>query len=183
MNQDALGQELLYQARAAIEEALGGAPCPSPADLPPLKEPGATFVTLLKEGQLRGCIGSLQAYRPLIADIRSNAVAAALHDPRFYAVELNELKKIKVEVSLVSPPEVLPFSDENDLQQKLEPGVDGVIISAGSRQATFLPQVWEQLPAPAQFLAHLKLKAGLPSDTPMESFRVQRYRVQKWKEI
>lgn len=182
MNQNALGQELLQQARSAIEEALGGAPCPPSADLPTLKEPGATFVTLLKEGQLRGCIGTLQAYRPLIADIRSNAVAAALHDSRFYAVELNELKKIQIEVSLISPPEVLPFSDENDLRHKLEPGVDGVTIQAGARQATFLPQVWEQLPTPAQFLAHLKLKAGVPSDTPMETFRVQRYRVQKWIE-
>lgn len=83
MKQDALGQELLHQARAAIVEALGGAACPPPVELPALKEMGATFVTLTIQGQLRGCIGSLQAHRPLIADVRANAVAAALHDPPF----------------------------------------------------------------------------------------------------
>ncbi|MDR3410390.1 MAG: AmmeMemoRadiSam system protein A [Formivibrio sp.] len=182
MKQDALGKELLHQARAAIEEALGGSTCPPPADLQELKEPGATFVTLTKQGQLRGCIGSLQAHRPLIADVRANAVAAALNDPRFYSLETNELKQIKVEVSLILPPEDLPFSDEDDLLQKLVPYVDGVIISSGTHRATFLPQVWEQLPDPKQFISHLKQKSGLPSDTPMETFSVQRYRAQKWKE-
>ncbi len=183
MKQDALGQILLHQARAAIVEALGGTPCPPPEDLLPLKEPGATFVTLTKQGQLRGCIGSLQAHRPLIADVRANAVAAALHDPRFYPLEVAELGQIHVEVSLLTPPEILPFSDEADLRKRLVPFEDGVIINSGLHRATFLPQVWEQLPDPAQFLAHLKQKAGLPSDTPIEIFSVQRYRVQKWKEI
>lgn len=179
---DSLGNELLHQARSAIEEALGGATCPPPLDLPALTEPGATFVTLTKKGLLRGCIGSLEAHRPLIADVRANAVSAALEDPRFYPLEPEELKQTKVEVSLVSSPEPLPFTDEADLLGKLEPGTDGLIISSGPHRATFLPQVWEQLPDPKQFLAHLKQKSGLPGDTPIEIFKVQRYRVHKWKE-
>lgn len=182
MKEDALGNELLTQARAAIREALGGPPCPRAAELPALKQPGATFVTLTKQGQLRGCIGSLQAHRPLLADIHANAVAAALYDPRFYPLEKEELQQTHVEVSLLTAPEPLPFTDEADLLQKLVPFEDGIIITCGQHRATFLPQVWEQLPDPRQFLTHLKQKAGLPSDTPIELFTVQRYRVQKWKE-
>lgn len=183
MKEDALGQELLIQARAAIEEALGGPPCPPPAKMPALDEPGASFVTLTKQGQLRGCIGSLQAHRPLLADVRANAVAAALHDPRFYPLEKEEFRLTLVEVSVLTPPAPIQVTDEADLLQKLVPYEDGIIISNGPYRATFLPQVWEHLPDPRLFLAHLKQKAGLPSDTPIELFTVQRYRVRKWKEI
>lgn len=180
---EALGNVLLHQARAAIDEALDGPPCPVPdPDLPALHESGATFVTLTKHGQLRGCIGSLQAWRPLLADVRANAVAAALHDLRFYALERKELTTIRIEVSLLSPPEPLVFTDEADLLKRLVPHEDGLIISWHSHRATFLPQVWEQLPDPKLFLAHLKQKAGLPADTAIELFTIQRYRVQKWTE-
>ena len=180
---DALGNELLIQARAAIDEALNGPPCPAHAPgLPELNELGATFVTLTKIGQLRGCIGSLEAWRPLLIDVRANAVAAALRDPRFYPLEQPELSSIRVEVSLLSKPELLEFQNEAELLKALIPNKDGLIISRGSHRATFLPQVWEQLPDPQQFLAHLKQKSGLPGDMPIELFAVQRYRVQKWKE-
>lgn len=179
---DALGSELLRQARAAIGEALGGPPCPLPTNLPALATEGASFVTLTLRGQLRGCIGSLQAHRPLIADVRANAVAAAMNDPRFYPLEEEEFPKIRIEVSLLSPPESVEFSNETELLQWIVPGKDGLIISNGMHRATFLPQVWEQLPEPKEFLAHLKQKANMPSDTPMETLKVQRYRVDKWKE-
>ena len=183
MNQDALGFALLAQARAAIDEALGGDACvPPPADVPALFEPGACFVTLTKQGQLRGCIGSLQAHRALLDDVRANAVAAAISDPRFYPLEPEEFRQTQIEVSLLAEPEPLTFRDESDLLQKIVPFEDGIILSSGAHRATFLPQVWEQLPDPRQFLAHLKLKSGLPSNTPIEIFRVQRYRVRKWKE-
>lgn len=180
---DALGNELLRQARAAIGEALGGASCPEPeACLAELQEPGATFVTLKKNGYLRGCIGSLQAWRPLLADVRANAVAAALHDLRFYALEQAEFASVRIEVSLLSLPVPVEFSNEADLLKTLVPHEDGLIITWHTHRATFLPQVWEELPDPGQFLFHLKLKAGVPADTPIELFSVQRYRVQKWKE-
>lgn len=179
---DTLGNELLRQARAAIGEALGGPPCPLPADLPALTCDGATFVTLTLRGQLRGCIGSLLAHRPLIADVRGNAVAAAMNDPRFYPLEQEELPKIRVEVSLLSPPVPIEFSSESELLELIVPGKDGLVISNGMHRATFLPQVWEQLPEPKEFLSHLKQKSGLPGDTPIETFKVQRYRVDKWKE-
>ncbi len=182
MMQDLLGQELLRQARAAIAEALGGPPCPPAAALPELDLPGATFVTLTIQGQLRGCIGSLQAHRSLLNDVRANAVASARHDPRFYPLEKEEMAQIRVEVSLLTAPEPLPFLDETDLLNKLVPKEDGIILTCGTHRATFLPQVWEQLPDPQLFLAHLKQKAGLPSTTPIEQFTVQRYRVKKWKE-
>lgn len=183
MNQDALGNALLQQARAAIDEALGGGGCPAPPeDVPALFELGACFVTLTKQGQLRGCIGSLQAHRTLLDDVRANAAAAALSDPRFYPLEPEEFRQTLVEVSLLTEPEPLAFSNESDLLQKIVPYEDGIILSCGTHRATFLPQVWEQLPDPRQFLTHLKLKSGLPSNTPIEIFHVQRYRVRKWKE-
>ena len=180
---DALGQELLRQARAAIEEALGGPPCPPiPASLPELNELGATFVTLMKKGLLRGCIGSLESWRPLIVDVRANAVASALRDPRFYPLEPTELPATLIEVSLLSKPEPIDFENEAELLRKIIPREDGIIITRGVNRATFLPQVWEQLPDTRLFLAHLKQKSGLSVDTPIELFTVQRYRVRKWKE-
>ncbi len=178
---DELGNALLRHARAAIAEALGE-PAPAAPDLAALHEPGATFVTLTQGGELRGCIGSLEAHRPLLDDVRANARAAALRDPRFPPLVASELARTRVEVSLLTPTEPLPVASEADACRQLRPGVDGVILTAGGRRATFLPQVWEQLPEPADFLARLRQKAGLPANYWGADVRLARYAVRKWKE-
>lgn len=178
-----LGQELLRQARAAINAALNDTSCPAPLhDLPELQQAGATFVTLNKKGLLRGCIGTLEARRPLLDDVRSNAVAAAFRDSRFYPIEQTEFHHIKIEVSLLSLPQSILFNDEPDLLRQLEPDIDGLILRCGTYHATFLPQVWRQLPDPHDFVTQLKIKSGLPADTPIQQFNVARYRVHKWIE-
>ena len=176
------GPVLLALARNAIEHALdlpvtGNA---SPHDW--LRQPGASFVTLTQSGCLRGCIGSLAAHRPLADDVQHNAVAAALHDPRFERLAAAELRLTTVEVSVLSPAEALEFSDEADALARLRPGRDGIVLEYGSRRSTFLPQVWEQLPDPRDFLAQLKRKAGLGSDFWHPALRLQRYTVAKFKE-
>ena len=176
-----VGRVLLTHARHAIA-ARFGQPAPVAVDLPPLHQPGATFVTLTLDGQLRGCIGSLEAWRPLAEDVQANAIAAAFRDPRFAPLSADELEKIRVEVSLLSKPVALQFSDESDALRQLRPGIDGIILVAGDQRSTFLPQVWEQLPEPQQFLAHLKQKAGLPASWWSDSVQLYRYEVQKWKE-
>lgn len=176
-----LGNTLLALARNAIAGHFGQAAV-DVADRPELHEPGATFVTLTRHGQLRGCIGSLEAWRPLGQDVRDNALAAAFRDPRFAPLTAGELPSIRVEVSLLTPPEPMSFADEADALAQLHPEIDGVILTAGRRRATFLPQVWEQLPAPAGFIAHLKQKAGLPADYWGPDVRLERYAVRKWKE-
>jgi AmmeMemoRadiSam system protein A len=176
-----LGDVLLKQARNAIAAQFGKRAAVA-ADLPSLSEPGATFVTLTLDGQLRGCIGSLEAWRPLAEDVQANAVAAAFRDPRFAPLSADELETVRVEVSLLSKPVAMQFADENDALRQLRPGIDGVILVAGDRRSTFLPQVWEQLPAPRQFLEHLKQKAGLPAGWWSDSAQLYRYQVQKWKE-
>jgi len=176
-----LGPALLVRARNAIAAKLKQATQGEPAH-PALNQPGATFVTLTQNGQLRGCIGTLQAHRALDHDVRANAVAAAFSDPRFPPLTLAELPRTRVEVSLLTAPQPMKFSDEADAIRQLRPHVDGVILIAGQRRGTFLPQVWEQLPDPRQFLAHLKQKAGLPADYWSSEVELQRYEVQKWKE-
>lgn len=178
---DELGQTLLQLARRSISEALGEA-APATPDLPALHENAATFVTLTQAGELRGCIGSLEAHRPLIDDVRANARAAAFRDPRFPPLTRDELARTRVEVSLLTPAEPLFVADEADALARLRPHVDGLILAAGGRRATFLPQVWEQLPEPAVFLARLKQKAGLPADYWSHELRLWRYMVQKWQE-
>ncbi|WP_281985810.1 AmmeMemoRadiSam system protein A [Azonexus hydrophilus] len=178
---DELGQTLLQLARRSISEALGQA-APATPDLPALHEPGATFVTLTQAGELRGCIGSLEAHRPLIDDVQANAHAAAFRDPRFPPLTRDELARTRVEVSLLSPAEPLFVTDEADALARLRPQVDGLILAAGGRRATFLPQVWEQLPEPAVFLARLKQKAGLSGTYWSPELRLWRYTVQKWQE-
>lgn len=175
------GVFLLKLARTAIAEKLGhqALPVAQPAWL---AEPGATFVTLTRNGELRGCIGTLEARRPLGVDVRENAVAAAFHDPRFMPLTLAEFDEVRVEVSLLSPSEPLVVANEADALARLRPGVDGVIFEYGHHRSTFLPQVWEQLPEPAEFLAHLKLKAGLDADFWADGVRLSRYTVNKWKE-
>ena len=178
---DPLGLTLLTIARNAIgrrfaQEARSIVPHPE------LSHPGATFVTLTQNGQLRGCIGSLEAYRPLATDVAENAVAAAFRDPRFAPLASDELARTRVEVSLLEAPEAMVFTDEADAIASLCPGIDGLILTHGSRRSTFLPQVWESLPDPRQFMTQLKLKAGLPADFWDEKVTLARYRVQKWKE-
>jgi AmmeMemoRadiSam system protein A len=175
------GKVLLGLVRDAIAEALGASPQPLPqADW--LREYGATFVTLTQCGQLRGCIGSLQAHRPLVEDVCHNACAAAFQDPRFAPLGRDELESTCCEVSLLSPVESMAFKDEQDALAQLRPGIDGVILEYGRYRSTFLPQVWEQLPDPRRFMAHLKRKAGLPDDFWNKDVRLSRYTVTKWCE-
>ena len=177
-----LGTTLLTLARNAITARFGLPPAPVAVDRPELAKMGATFVTLTQRGQLRGCIGSLEAWRPLAQDVQENARAAAFRDPRFEPLNIDELPITRVEVSLLSAAEPIHFRDEADALAQLRPNIDGVIFSAGSRRSTFLPQVWEQLPEPADFMARLKQKAGLPANYWGPEVRLERYTVHKWKE-
>lgn len=143
---------------------------------PPLTARRATFVTLQKSGALRGCIGSLEAVRPLAQDVAINAYAAAFRDPRFPPVGELELALLEIHLSLLTPAEPMCFLSEDDLLRQLQPGVDGLILQEGSRRGTFLPSVWEDLPEPRRFLRHLKLKAGLPTDYWSDTLKIARYR-------
>lgn len=175
------GTVLLPLARAAIAAALGCVPT-DPATPDWLQEPGACFVTLTQGGQLRGCIGSLLAHRSLLADVRANAVAAALRDPRFAPLGPAELDATEIEVSVLSAPQPMAFADEADALAQLRPGIDGVVFSCGPHRSTFLPQVWEQLPDHVQFMAQLKRKAGLDARFWSDDVRLERYTVQQWSE-
>lgn len=181
MPTDDRGATLLQLARAAIGRELGFTADPND-DATWLCEPGATFVTLTQDGQLRGCIGSLEACRTLAQDVQSNACAAAFQDPRFPPLCRDEFGNTCVEVSLLSPLEPISFRNEQDALAQLHPHVDGVVLEHGYHRGTFLPQVWEQLPDPAQFLAQLKRKAGLPPDFWDDGIKLYRYTVEKWKE-
>jgi len=176
-----LGTVLLQLARDAIGEEFGMAPRPF-AHLPRLVEAGASFVTLRQGRTLRGCIGSLAAYRALLDDVRANACNAAFSDPRFAPLAEPELTTTRIEVSLLSAPERLQFRDEEDALQRLRPHIDGVIFSMQQRRSTFLPQVWEDLPDPRRFMSQLKQKAGLPPDFWSPEVILERYQVKKWKE-
>ena len=176
-----LGTTLLKLARNAIAAHFGLPQSPAD-DLPELHKPGATFVTLTEHGNLRGCIGSLEAWRPLAQDVHENALAAAFRDPRFDPLGAEELPITCVEVSLLTPSEPIFFTSEADALAQLRPEIDGVIFTAGEHRSTFLPQVWEQLPGPASFMAHLKQKAGLPANYWGPDVRLERYSVHKWKE-
>lgn len=176
------GTTLLKLARQAIAHRLERGPAPVVSDDPRLHEKGATFITLTRDGELRGCIGSLRRSRQLGEDIIANAVSAAMEDPRFPPLTAGELDAITIEVSVLSEPEFLDFFGEEELLAQLRPGEDGLIIFSGCRSATFLPQVWEQLPEPRQFLAALKHKAGLPTNREVVELMAARYQVQKWKE-
>jgi AmmeMemoRadiSam system protein A len=142
----------------------------------------ATFVTLMRHGRLRGCMGSLQAHRSLLEDVKSNAKAAAFLDPRFEPLTQTEFATTKVEVSVLSAAQPLEFASEEDALAQLRPGIDGVIFEHGDRRSTFLPQVWESIPDPAEFLRQLKLKAGLGAAFWANDVRLQRYTVTKYCE-
>lgn len=176
-----LGTTLLGIARATIADALGSA-ARADESAPRLHAPGASFVTLTQQGELRGCIGTLAAQRSLLADIKANALAAAFHDPRFAPLQREELNGTEVEVSLLSAIQPIAFASETEALATLRPGVDGVVLEYRHYRSTFLPQVWEQLPAPGMFLAQLKRKAGLPADFWAEDIRLSCYSVSKWRE-
>jgi len=205
------GRLLLARARDAIDAKLGGAPAvatppvagaqSSRRPVPPaaslsaqfaepgnawLREQHASFVTLKLDGELRGCVGSLEPHRPLLEDVTHNALAAAFGDQRFPPLTPAEFERIRVEVSILSVPKLITFADHADLIGQIRPGIDGLILEYGegnaARRGTFLPQVWEQLPQPEDFLRNLKQKAGLPAETPTSRCRIKRYSVLKWRE-
>jgi AmmeMemoRadiSam system protein A len=181
------GRLLLGLARRSLEAALaarGAERERGPVyDDPWLAAPGATFVTLVAGGELRGCIGTLIAHRALAEDVWANARGAAFHDPRFPPLAARELAATEIEVSLLSPLEPLAAGGEREALALLRPGVDGVVLELGHRRGTFLPQVWESLPDPAEFLRHLKHKTGLPPDFWSPELRLSRYAVSKWREL
>ena len=175
------GKTLLAIARASISTALGQ-PLQTAEDANWLQEWGACFVTLTQHGQLRGCIGSLEARRSLLADVKSNAVSAALHDPRFLPLNAPELAQTEIEVSVLSPMQALQFENEQHALDQLQPGTDGIALEYAHHRGTFLPQVWEQLPSKQDFLTQLKRKAGLPPGFWSEELKLYRYSVAKYKE-
>ena len=175
------GQVLLPLARAAIAAELGLAHG-AHEDRPWLRQQGASFITLKLEAKLRGCIGTLRPHRPLAEDVRANAVGAAFRDPRFKPLTVEEFNTVALEISLLSPLQPMSFSDEPDALRQLRAGVDGLVFEYGHHTSTFLPQVWEDIKEPADFMAHLKYKAGLPPDFWDKDVKLSRYTVFKWRE-
>ena len=147
-----------------------------------LQQQGACFVTLYKKGALRGCIGTLQPYQPLVSDVAEHARAAAFSDPRFPPLGPDEFVDIVISVSVLGKPSAISFSDEEDLVTQLRPSQDGLIFEDGGNRGTFLPSVWESLPEPRQFLQQLKRKAGLPVDYWSDSLKISRYTTQSFSE-
>jgi len=140
-----------------------------------LRAVSATFITLKIADALRGCIGTLEAARPLVLDVHENAFAAAFRDPRFPPVAERELDGLQISISVLSCPEPMAFGSEQELLDQLRSGVDGLILEEGYRRSTFLPAVWESLPHPQAFFRQLKLKAGLRPDHWSDTLRVYRY--------
>jgi AmmeMemoRadiSam system protein A len=179
------GEYLLSIARKTIEARLFN------RDIPPEKkidnkkylERRGTFVTLTTDGNLRGCIGHIIPQESLIDGIRENAINAAFKDPRFAPLSKGEWDKVKVEISILTEPVPLKYTDADDLLMKLKPGVDGLIIEKGYQSATFLPQVWDQLPDKEEFLGHLCMKAGLSANEWKKgTLKVYTYQVQAFEE-
>jgi len=175
------GEILLPIARASISGAFGEKH-ETTEDATWLQQPAACFVTLTKQGQLRGCIGSVEACRSLLDDVKNNAKAAAFKDTRFSPLTAEEFGCIEIEVSLLSPISALKFSNEQEALTQLQPGIDGVVFECGHYRSTFLPQVWQQLPDISEFMGHLKHKAGLEADFWADEVKLYRYTVSKWKE-
>ena len=186
------GQVLLRLARASIANALGAPDAgSSPGSIVEragasggawLSAPGATFVTLFTDGELRGCIGSIEAHRAVGVDVMSNAVAAALHDPRFPSLTRADLPRLRIEVSLLSPLEAFPVKDKDDALARVRPFVDGLVLSLGTRRSILLPQVWERRPTPRAFFEALKVKAGLAADAWDDAIELSRFTLEKWRE-
>jgi len=146
-----------------------------------LREEGASFVTLKLDGELRGCIGTIDPRRALGDDVAANARAAAYRDPRFPPVSRAERERLEIEVSVLSARAPMSVASEADAIAQLRPGVDGVYLEYGHARSTFLPQVWESLPDPIDFLAELKRKAGLPGRFWHPDIRLSRYTVEKFR--
>lgn len=180
------GKILLPIARASIAESLisntQGQGYEAVEDAPWLQQQAACFVTLNQYGQLRGCIGTLEAHRSLLEDVKNNARSAAFHDLRFSPLTAEELKYTEIEVSLLSAMQALSFSNEQEALKQLKPGIDGLVFEFGRYRSTFLPQVWQQLPDTKDFIAQLKQKAGLNPDFWSDEVKLSRYTVSKWKE-
>ena len=148
-----------------------------------LQEPGASFVTLTIDGQLRGCIGTLEAYQPLALDVQTRAAQAALEDYRFYPVTKDELQRINIEISRLTPSTPLTYSQPSELPNLLRPGIDGVVLADGHRKATYLPQVWEQLPNAEEFLSSLCVKMGASKNLWREKhLTIELYQVEEFRE-
>lgn len=175
------GPVLLGIARAAIASR-GSAADARPDDPAWLAEPGATFVTITEDGVLRGCIGSVQAIRTLRDDVVHNACAAAFHDPRFPPLRAQDVPRVRLEVSVLSATSALPTTTRELLLEHLRPHTDGLILGWHGHRATFLPQVWEQLPKPDDFVDHLLRKAGLRPDFWASDLVARRFGVTAWHE-
>lgn len=184
---------LLDIARSAIQSTIKGSqPVPMEEVLekfdlkyipPQLQKDGATFVTITKDEELRGCIGTLEAYQPLFEDVREHAIAAATQDYRFSPIGIEELSQIKIEISYLSEPEDFKYKDSQELLEKVRPNIDGVTFIDGQRRATFLPQVWDKLPNKEAFFDHLCLKMGVPINTWRKGkLLVQIYQVEEFHE-
>lgn len=176
------GTVLLPLARAAIAAELKLDSPRRGDEWPWLRQTGASFITLMRGGKLRGCIGTLQAHRALADDVTANAIGAAFRDPRFKPLTVNEYPGLSVEISLLSPLEILSFDAEADALQQIRPNVDGLVFEYGHHRSTFLPQVWDSFRTPADFLAQLKYKAGLPPDFWDPQVKLSRYTVLKLRE-
>ncbi len=175
--------QLLQLAEASIRHGLTHHhPLPlSLSDYPEsLRQPGACFVTLTMDTNLRGCIGTLEGHHPLVMDVAHNAYAAAFCDPRFPPLTHGELHRLTLHISVLTTPQPMCFSSESDLLAQLKPGVDGLIIEDQGCRGTFLPSVWESLPKPADFLCHLKMKAGLPPEHWSKTLQVSCYQTESF---
>ncbi|MBK5940272.1 AmmeMemoRadiSam system protein A [Halochromatium roseum] len=176
-------QRLLEIARLSIRQGLEQG-CAlqliAEQEAPALQAKRASFVTLERQGRLRGCIGHLEAVTALACDVAENAYAAAFRDPRFAPLSAQEIGDLEIHISVLTPSQPLAFSSEAELLAAIEPGVDGLILSEGNRRGTFLPSVWEQLPTREEFLRHLKQKAGLAPDHWSPQIQVARYRTESF---
>jgi AmmeMemoRadiSam system protein A len=177
---------LLTLARKSIENYLNHTSLPTilkSALSKNLREQGASFITLTYKGYLRGCVGALDPYQSLAEDVREHAIAAAFQDFRFPPVQANEMKDISIEISYLTQPKLLCYDNSDDLLQKIRPEIDGVVIQDGVRRATFLPQVWEKIPDPAEFLDQLCMKMGASSDLwRKKKLLVKTYQVEEFHE-
>jgi AmmeMemoRadiSam system protein A len=176
---------LLKLARESIAYGLAhgtALPVSSEAYSESLQESGASFVTLHYNKQLRGCIGSLSAYRPLVSDVVENAFNAAFRDPRFSPLQRDELESIHIHIEVLEPAQLLSFDSEQELVAMLRPGIDGLVLTEGNLRGTFLPSVWSSLPEPVDFLQQLKRKAGLPVNYWSDSIVVERYTTEAFEE-
>lgn len=176
------GRILISLARNAIAARLGLQCNPHPDDPHWLRQPGASFVTLRYDNRLRGRFGSIHAQRPLADDVTANAIAAAWRDPRFKPLSPAEWPQTRVEISLLSEIEMIPAAHESLALERIRPGIDGLVFEYGRHHSLFLPEAWQDAADPAEFLAQLKYKAGLPPDFWDEDIKLGRYTVSHWQE-